>query len=142
MADQNIEAAANQIQNLFRPLGNQDLLKTLASMNERVTAIIVEAGTRSIDIMSETTKEALSNLSEATQVRDELADYSKAYSEFAQKQMDLLKRSAQEIGEVARMAGTETTELTSNAGEELGDKVAAKVDVAADKAGSAAKKAA
>ena len=142
MADQNIEAAANQMQNLFRPLGNQDMLKTFANMNERITAIIVEAGTRSIDIMSETTKESLSNLSEATQVRDELADYSKAYSEFAQKQMDLLKRSAQEIGEVARMAGTETTELTSNAGEELGDKVAAKVDVAADKAGSAAKKAA
>lgn len=153
MTTKNTQTAANQIQSLFNMQGNQDVFKTWASMNERLTAIVAEAGTRSIDIMSTTAKEALSNLTEATQVREEMADYGKAYSDLAQKQMDLLKRSAQEIGEVTKEAGTETTELAKKAGEELSDNVAANVDGAADKvtdkvkgavdkAGSAAKKAA
>lgn len=149
MTKKNTETAANQIQSLFSLPGSQDVLKTWASMNERLTAIVAEAGTRSIDVMSTTAKEALSNLTEATQVREELADYGRAYSDFAQKQMELLKRSAQEIGDVTKAAGTETTELAKKAGEELSDKVAENVDGAADKvkgaadkAGSAAKKAA
>lgn len=140
MTKKNTETAANQIQSLFNMQSNQDVLKTWASMNERLTAIAAEAGTRSIDIMSTTAKEALSNLTEATQVREELADYGKAYSDLAQKQMDLLKRSAQEIGDVTKGAGTETTELAKKAGEELSAKVDASVDGAADKVNRLLKK--
>ena len=142
MSTQNTKSTVDQIQSLFNPQGNQDVLKTWARMNERMTAIFVEAGTRSIDIMSNTTKEALSNLGEATQVRDETADYAKAYSDLAQKQMDLLTRAAQNVGEVTQQAGTETKELASEAGKELSDKVAANVEDATDKVASIAKDAA
>ena len=139
MTTQSTESIANQMQNLFNPQGNQDMFKTWARMSERMTAIVVEAGTQSTDIMSNATKEALSNLGEATQVRDEPADYNKAYSEFAQKQMDLLTRTAQEVGEVTQKAGTEAKELASEAGEEMSDKVAESTKRLTDKGAETAK---
>jgi len=142
MTTQNTESAINDIQSLFNPQGGQDIIKTMASMNERMTAIFVEVGTRSVEIMSNTAKVALSNLGEATQVRDDPADYAKAYSDFAQKQMDLMTRTAQDVGEVTQKAGTETKELASEAGEEMSDKVAANAKEATDKITSAAKDAA
>ncbi|MGY3436431.1 MULTISPECIES: phasin family protein [unclassified Marinovum] len=142
MTTQNTQTAMFDIQNLFNPKGSQDLFKSVASMNERMTAIFVEAGTRSVEIMTATTKQSLSNLSEVAQVREEPAEYTKAYSEFAQKQMDLLKRSAQEVGEVNQKAGTETQELISEVGEEVNGKVAASAKEATDKFKSAAKDAA
>lgn len=142
MDTQTTETTISQIQNLFNPQGTQDAFKTWAHINERMTAIVVEAGTRSIDIMSNTTKEALSNLGEATQVRDETAEYAKAYNDFAQKQMDLLMRTAQDVGEVTQKAGTETKELASEAGGEMSDTIAATAKDATEKAPSIAKDAA
>lgn len=113
-----------------------------ANMNERMTAIFVKTSTRSIEIVSNTTKEALSNLGEAVQVRENAADYTKAYSDFAQKQVELLKRTAQEVGDLTKQAGTETKELATEAGEELSSKVAANAKEATDKVAAIAKDAA
>jgi hypothetical protein len=142
MAMPKTNSTANNIQSLFDQLGNQDAIKMLASMNERMTAIFVEAGTRSVEIMSNAAKEALSNLGEATQVRNDPAEYSKAYGEFAQKQIELMTRAAQDIGEVTQKAGTETKELASEAGEEMSDKITANAKEATDKITSFAKDAA
>lgn len=142
MATPNTDTTVNNIQSLFNPQGNQDAIKMMASMNERMTAIFVEAGTRSVEIMSNTAKVALSNLGEATQVRNDPTEYAKAYGELAQKQIELMTRAAQNIGEVSQKAGTETKELASEAGEEMSDKVAANAKEATDKITSAAKDAA
>lgn len=142
MTNQSTKSAATEIQSLFNPQGNQDVIKMWASMNERLTEIVVDAGTRSIDILGNTTKEALSNLSEVMQVREEPTDYAKAYSDFAQKQVDLMVRTAQDVGDVTQNAGAETTELASKAGEKLSDKVAASTKDAVDKVGSSVKKSA
>lgn len=142
MATPNTDSTVNNIQSLFNPRGNQDAIKMMASMNERMTAIFVEAGTRSVEIMSNTSKEALSNLGEATQVRNDPAEYARAYGELAQKQIELMTRAAQDIGEVTQKAGTETKELASEAGEEMSDKIAANAQEATDKFTSAAKDAA
>ena len=142
MTNQSTKSAATEIQSLFNPQGNQDVIKMWASMNERLTAIFVDAGTQSIDILGNTTKEALSNLSEVMQVREEPTDYAKAYRDFAQKQADLMMRTAQDVGDVTQNAGAETTELASKAGEKLSDKVAASTKDAVDKVGSSVKKSA
>lgn len=139
MATQNTESAVHNFQSLFNAQGNQDAVKMMAGMTERMTAIFVEAGTRSVEIMSNAAKEALSNIGEATQVRDNPAEYAKAYGDFAQKQMDLMTRAAQNVGEVTQKAGTETKELASEAGEEVSDKVAASTKEATDKFTSAIK---
>ncbi|MFD2739624.1 phasin family protein [Sulfitobacter aestuarii] len=141
MTTQNTQTPMFDMQSLFNPKSSHELFKTMASMNERMTAIFVEAGTRSVEIMTATAKQSLSNLSEVAQVREEPADYAKAYSEFAQKQMDLLKRSAQDIGEVTQEAGTETQELTSELGEEVNGKVAASTKEATEKFSANAKEA-
>ncbi len=142
MTTQNTKAAMSDIQSLFNPKGGQDLIKSMASMNQRMTEIFIEAGTRSVEIMSNTAKEALSNLGEATQVREDPADYAKVYSGFAQKQVDLMTRTAQDVGEVTQKVGTATKELASEAGEEMSDKVAANAKEATDKVTSTAKDAA
>jgi hypothetical protein len=142
MAKQNTKSATNDIQSLFDPKGYEDIFKTLASANERMTSIVVETATKSTDIASDTAKEAFSNLREATAVRDEPADYGKAYSDFVQKQMDLFMRTAQSFSGVTQEFGTETTEFASKTGEELSSKVTETANQAKDKATDAVKKAA
>ena len=144
MTKQNTQSksSTNDIQSLFDPQGYQDVFKTFASMNERMTVNFVEAGNRSTDIASETAKEALSNMRDAAQVRDEPAEYGTAYSEFVQKQMDLFMRTMQSYADVIKKAGSETTELASEAGKEIADKAIDYAEAAANMAGTAAKKAA
>ena len=142
MAKQSAKSARNDIQSLFDPQGYHTGFKTLASANERMTSIAIEAGTQSTDIASDAAKEAFSNIRDWAQVRDEPADYGKAYSDFAQKQMNLFMRTAQAYANVTQKAGSETTDLASKAGEEIANKAAANAEGAADEVSSAAKKAA
>ena len=139
---QNAKSAANDIQSLFDPKGYQDVFKTWASFNERLTGVMVDAASKGTEISYETTQEALGNLREMAQVREEPAEYGKAYSDFVQKQMDLVSRTAQSYADVTQKSATEVTETVSEAGQQIGDKAAANAEGAADKAGSAAKKAA
>ncbi|MGI3212856.1 phasin family protein [Roseovarius tibetensis] len=142
MAKQNTKSATNDIQSLFDPQGFQDIFKTLTSANERMTSIFIETATKSTDIAKDTAKEAFSNLREVTAVRDEPADYSKAYSDFMQKQMDLVMGTSKSLSEVTQKFGTEVTEVASKSGEDLSSKVTAKANEATDTAKNAAKKAA
>ncbi len=142
MAKQNAKSAANDMQSLFDPQGYQDVFKTWASMNERMASIAVEAGTRATDIASETAKEAFSNIRELTQVRDEPAEYGKAYTDFVQKQTELFTRTAQTYANETQKIGSETSDLTSRAGKAITDKVAANAEGAVQTARSAASKAA
>ena len=142
MATKNQKSAANDVQNMFDPQNYQSVLKTWANMNERVTAMLVDAGHRSTEITSETANEALTNLRDVTQVRDEPAEYGQAYSDFVQKQMDLAMRTVQAYADVTQKTGSKASELASEAGEKVTDKVSENADRAADKASSAAKKAA
>ncbi|SER88147.1 Phasin protein [Tranquillimonas rosea] len=138
MAKQNTKSAATDLQNLFDPQGYQDIFQSWAQTGERMMGIATEAATRSTDIASESAKETFSNLREVSQVRDEPADYGKAYSDFAQKQMNLFMRTAQSMSEIGQKTSAEATGLASQAGEDLGNKVAANTQSAAN---TAAKKA-
>jgi len=142
MAKQNTKSATSDLQGLFDPKGFEDIFKTLTSANERMTSIFIETATKSTDISANTAKEAFSNLREVSAVRDEQADYGKAYSDFVQKQADLFMRATKSFGGVTQEFGTETTEFASKTGEELSGKVTAKAHEATDTAKDAAKTAA
>ena len=142
MAKQNTKSAINDIQSLFDPQGYQDAFKTWAQTGERMTAITSEAAVRSTDIASDSAKEAFTNLREVSQVREQPADYGKAYTDFVQKQMDLFMRTAKAMSDVSQKTGTEAGELATKAGEDLSQKVSANAQGAANKAASAASKAA
>ncbi len=142
MAKQNAKSVANEMQSLFDPQGYQDVFKTLAKVNERMASITVDAGTRATDIASETTKQALGNLRELTQVRDEVSGYGKAYMDFVQKQTELFTRTAQTYATETQNVGTKVGELASDAGEEVTDRVTANAESAAQTARSVASNAA
>lgn len=136
------KSAANDIQSLFDAKGYQDVFKTFAGFNERMTSIVVEAATKSTDIAAESAHETFANVRDVASVRDEPADYARAYGDFFQKQADLFMRTAKSFGDVTQKAGTETSELASETGEELSNKIGAQVNEMTEKANSAAKKAA
>ena len=126
MTKQNAKSAANDMQSLFDPQGYQDMFKTWASINGRMASLVVEAGTRATDIGSATAKETFANVRELTQVRNEPAEYGKAYTDFMQKQTELFTRTAQAYANETQKIGSETVDLASKAGEEITGKVAAK----------------
>ena len=142
MAKQNAKSAMTDIQNLFDPQGYQDVFKTLASMNERMASIAVDAGTRATDIASETAKEALSNIRDLTKVRDDVSEYGTAYTDFVKKQTELFTQAAQSYSNETQKVGTDAAELASKSGEEIGNKVTTAAEGAVETARSAAKKAA
>lgn len=142
MAKQNATSAATDFQSLFDPKGYQDVFKTWASINERMASLAVETGTRVTDIASETTKEALANIRELSEVRDEPSQYGQAYTDFIQKQAELFTRAGQTFANESRKLGSETADLATEAGEEVNGKIAANTESAAKTARSAAKKAA
>lgn len=125
MAKQNANSAVNDMQSLFNPQGYQAMFKTWANMNEHMASLAVEAGNRAADIASETTKEALSNVRELTQVRNEPTEYGKAYTDFVQKQTALFTRAAQSYANETQKIGSETVDLASKASEEITGKFAA-----------------
>jgi len=122
--------------------GFQDVFKTMGEMNERMAAIAIEAGTRATDVAHETTKKAISNMRELTQLRNDPAEYGKAFADFAQKQSELMTRTAQTFATETQKVGTEASELASKAGEEISTKVTESAETAAKTATSAASKAA
>ena len=142
MTKQNTKSAMADMQTLFDPKGYQDIFKTWTQNSERMMALTTDAASQSTDIASETAKEAFSNLREVTKVRNEPADYGKAYTDFVQKQMDLFMRTAKAMSDVSQKTGTEAGELATKAGEDLSQKVSANAQGAANKAASAASKAA
>ena len=142
MAKQNEKSAANDIQSMFDPQNYQDFFKTWANMNERLTSIMVDAGHRSIKITSETADEALSNVRDAAQVRDDPTQYAQAYSNLMQKQMELAGRAMQSFGEVSKQTGSEAAELASEAGKTIADKTTENAERVTDKVSSATNKAA
>ena len=140
MAKQTTKSAATDIQSLFDPQGYQDVFNTWASMNERMTSLAVEAGTRVTDIASETAKETFTNVRDLTQARDEPAAYGQAYADFLKKQTELFTQTVQAYATETQKVGGETAELASKAGEEMSDKIAANTDRAAKTVRSAANK--
>jgi|SRR6056297_154289 len=138
MARQTTKSTAQDMQTLFDPQGYQDAFKTMASMNERMTSLAIEAGIRATDVASETAKEAFSNVRDLTQVRDDPAEYGKAVQDFFQKQTELFTRTAQALAAETQKVGSETADMASKAGEEITGKVAASVESVAQTARSTA----
>ncbi|MEI4196596.1 phasin family protein [Roseovarius sp. E0-M6] len=142
MATQTKKTATTDAQNLLDLQGYQDVLKTIANMNERMASITIQAGTRATDVSSEAAKEAFANVRDLTGVRDEPAEYGKAFTEFAQKQTELFTRTVQAFATDMQKASSETSDLASKAGEEITTKVTKSAESAAQKVKTAASKAA
>lgn len=116
MAKSDSTALFPEIPNLFDAGAFRDRSKAWAGFGSRLSGLTFDSMSKSTDIATAASKEAISNLRFITTVRDDASDYAKAWSGFVQGQMDLTRRTAEAFFDLAQKAGTEASELASEAG--------------------------
>ncbi|MDX1780861.1 MAG: phasin family protein [Thalassovita sp.] len=120
----------------------EDVFKTQAALNEKLTAAALSAAEKSSEISGKWTKDTLSKLSDVSKVKDEPADYAKALSDFASASAETAAENMAAFAEIAKKLQTETVELLMAAGKDMTEEASAAVQKAAKEATAAAKKAA
>lgn len=118
-----------------------DAWKTWATFGERFSAIAVDAANKSNDITTNTVKETLALLRTVTKVQDEPAEYTKVVSDFGTAQSELVKTHFEAIGDVAKLAQNDATELMTTTGQHIAEQGSKAANDAGTKAKTAASKA-
>ena len=100
----------------------------------------LEAAEKSSEISSKWTKDTLARVAVLTKVREEPADYSKAFSDFASSAAEMAAENLAAFAEVAKKVQIETVELMLAAGKDLSEDATAAVKKATADVTTAAKK--
>jgi hypothetical protein len=119
----------------------QDGFKTNASLSDKMSKVAIAAAEKSSEISSKWTKETLAKVTDVTGAKNEPADYSKAFTDFASAQAELAAENMAAFAEVAKSVQMETVELMLAAGKDMGEDVTAAAKKATDEVTKAAKKA-
>lgn len=117
-----------------------DAFKTWAAFNERFSGIAVEAASKSNEIVAASVKETLALLRTVTTVQDAPADYAKVVSDFGTKQGELTTKQFEALGDVAKRAQSDVTELLVTTGKKAAEEGTNAVNTATTKAKAAASK--
>ena len=120
----------------------EDAFKTTATLNEKLSSVVLEAADKSAEISSKWTKETLSKLSDMSKAKAEPADYAKAMTDFASSQAEVAAEHMAAFAEVAKKVQMDTVELMMAAGKDLTEEATAAVKKATEEVTTAAKKAA
>ena len=118
----------------------QDAFKTQAAFSEKFAKVALEAAEKSSEISSKWTKDTLARVAVLTKVREEPADYSKAFSDFASSAAEMAAENLAAFAEVAKKVQMETVELMLAAGKDLSEDATAAVKKATTDVTAAAKK--
>ncbi|RYH08905.1 phasin family protein [Tropicimonas sp. IMCC6043] len=119
----------------------QDAFKSSAALGEKLSKVALEAAEKSTEISSKWTKDTLSKLGEVTKIKEEPADYSKAMTEYASAQAEMVAETMAAFAEVAKKVQMETVELMLAAGKDFSEDASAAVKKATEEVTAAAKKA-
>lgn len=119
-----------------------DAWKTGAAFGERFSAIALDAAGKSNDITANTVQETLALLRTVTKVQDAPADYAKVLSDFGTAQAELAKTHFEALGEVAKLAQNDATELLATTGQQITEQGSKAANDAGTKANAAVSKAA
>jgi hypothetical protein len=120
----------------------EDAFKTTATLNEKLSAVALEAATKSADLGSKWTKETLAKMSEMSKAKAEPADYAKAMTDFASAQAEVTAEHMAAFAEIAKKVQMDTVELMMAAGKDFQEDATAAVKKATTDATAAVKKAA
>jgi hypothetical protein len=127
----------------------QNAFKTQAAFGEKLSKVALEAADKSTEISSKWAKDMISKLSSAAKAKTEVADYTKAASDFASAASEMATENFAAFAEVAKKVQMETVELMMAAGKEASSeasaamtKVTTEATKVATEATNAAKKAA
>ena len=119
----------------------QDAFKTQAALGEKFSKVALEAAQKSTEISSKWTNETLSKLGEVTKLKDDPTDYSKAMTDYASSQSEMVAETMAAFAEVAKKVQMETVELMLAAGKDISEDATAAVKKATNEVTTAAKKA-
>ena len=114
--------------------------KNTASLNEKLSAVALNAVEQSADITSKWTKETVAKLSALSKAKAEPADYTKAMTEFASAYAESASEHMAAFAEVAKKVQMDTVELLMAAGKDFSEDMTAAAKKASDEMTAAAKK--
>lgn len=120
----------------------EDAYKTTASLNEKLSAVALEAVEKSTEISSKWTKDTIAKMADMSKAKAEPADYAKAMTDFASASAEVAAENMAAFAEVAKKVQMETVELMMAAGKDMGEDAAAAMQKASKEVTTAAKKAA
>ncbi|KIC21689.1 phasin family protein [Leisingera sp. ANG-Vp] len=120
----------------------EDAFKTTAALNEKLSAVALDAAEKSAEISSKWTKETLAKLGDVSKVQADPADYAKAATDFASASAEVAAENMAAFAEVAKKVQMDTVELMMAAGKEASEEATAAVKKATEEVTTAAKKAA
>ncbi|PWR02055.1 Phasin [Meridianimarinicoccus roseus] len=103
----------------FNTAAVTDAWKTWATFGERFSAIALDAANKSNDVTTNTVKESLKLLRDVTSAQNAPTDYTKVVSDFGTSQAELVKTHFQALGDVAKLAQNDATELLSTTGQHI-----------------------
>ncbi len=119
----------------------QDAFKTSASLNAKLSNVVLETAGQSNDITAKWTKDTLAKMGALTSVKDDPADYGKAMTDFASAQAEITSNALAAFAEVAKKVQTDNVELMTAAGKDFSEDATKAVKKATDDVTTAAKKA-
>jgi hypothetical protein len=120
----------------------QGAFKTTAALGEKMAKVALEAAEKSNEISSKWAKDTLSKVGSLAKVKEEPADYTKAFSDFASAAAEMAAENLAAFAEVAKKVQMDTVELMLAAGKTASEDVSAAVQKATSEVTAAAKKAA
>ena len=119
----------------------EDAFKTQAALGEKISAVAIDAASKSTDLSTKWTKDTLSKMTELSKVKAEPADYAKAITDFASACAEMSAEHMAAFAEIAKKVQTDTVELMMAAGKDMTEEASAAMQKATKDATAAAKKA-
>lgn len=120
----------------------QNAFKSQAAFGEKLSKVALEAAEKSTEISSKWAKDTLARLTVASKAKTEVADYTKAASDFATQAAEMAAENLAAFAEVAKKVQMETVELMLAAGKDASEEATAAVKKATAEVQNVAKKAA
>ncbi len=120
----------------------EDAYASTTNLNEKLTAVALNAAEKSAEVSSKWTKDTLTKLAEMSKAKAEPADYAKAVTDFASAQAEVTAENLSVFAEIVKKAQMDTVELMMSAGKSMTEEASAAVKKATTDMTAAAKKAA
>lgn len=120
----------------------EDAFKTTATLNEKLSAVALDAVEKSTEVSTKWTKDTIAKLGEMSKAKAEPADYAKAMTDFASASAEAAAENMAAFAEIAKKVQMDTVELMMAAGKDFSEDATAVVKKATNEVTAAAKKAA
>ena len=119
----------------------EDAFKTSADLSEKMSNVALQAAEKSTEISSKWTKSTIAKVGELSKAKPEVADYTKAMTDFASFSAEAAAENMAAFAEIAKKVQMDTVELMLAAGKDFSEEATAAVKKATDEVTTVAKKA-